>query len=277
MNRQYRENEQLRLQLKSAQAELQELEKMLNAFENQVDVRLGDLLDQLSLLNAETFTLDQELRGIREQRLFGEGVIRYLDGAPRPARPLNLNDLPPMVLQPREVSTSPVNASAPSNSLPTPDIKTLYRRLARRYHPDLTRTEADRRLSNEQMVEVNQAYSAGDLQTLMRLAGFNLPLQNPFQEPTSQSSTLIGQPKTEQEQVEENLNAVRQEIARLSQLPIIKLSLDVKLARHQRRDLLGEMAYDLQRKVGRKIAERDYLRSQINAARSVSNPEDHYD
>jgi len=277
MNRQYRENEQLRLQLKSAQAELQELEKMLNAFENQVDVRLGDLLDQLSLLNAETFTLDQELRGIREQRLFGEDVIRYLDGAPRPARPLNLNDLPPMVLQPRDVSTSPVNASAPSNSLPTPDIKTLYRRLARRYHPDLTRTEADRRLSNEQMVEVNQAYSAGDLQTLIRLAGFNLPLQNPFQEPTSHSSTLIGQPKTEQEQVEENLKTVRQEIARLSRLPIVKLSLDVKLARHQRRDLLGEMAYDLQRKVGRKIAERDYLRSQINAARSMTNPENHHD
>jgi hypothetical protein len=111
----------------------------------------------------------------------------------------------------------------------------------------------------------------------MRLAGFSLPLQNPFQEPTSQSSTLIGQPKTEQEQVEENLKTVRQEIAHLSRLPIVKLSLDVKLARHQRRDLLGEMAYDLQRKVGRKIAERDYLRSQINAARSMTNPENHHD
>jgi len=102
MNRQYRENEQLRLQLKSAQAELQALEKMLVSFENQVEARLGDLLDQLSDLNAEAFTLDQELRGIREQRLFGEGVIRYLDGAPRPVRPLNVNDLPPMVLQPQD-------------------------------------------------------------------------------------------------------------------------------------------------------------------------------
>jgi hypothetical protein len=110
------------------------------------------------------------------------------------------------------------------------------------------------------MVEVNRAYSAGDLQTLMRLAGFSLPLQNLFQEQTPQTNNFNGQPKTEQEQIEESLKAVRQEIARLSRRPIVKLSLDVKLARHQRRDLLGEMAYDLQRKVGREIAERDYLR-----------------
>jgi len=275
MNRQYRENEQLRLQLKSAQAELQALEKMLVSFENQVEARLGDLLDQLSDLNAEAFTLDQELRGIREQRLFGEGVIRYLDGAPRPVRPLNVNDLPPMVLQPQDEPTPAVNASVPSYSPQSQDIKTLYRRLARRYHPDLTRTEADRRACNEQMVEVNRAYSAGDLQTLMHLAGFSLPHQNLFQVPTPQTNNFTGQPKTEQEQTEESLKAVRQEIARLSRLPIVKLSLDVKLARHQRRDLLGEMAYDLQRKVGRKIAERDYLRSQINAARVITDPDNH--
>jgi hypothetical protein len=93
------------------------------------------------------------------------------------------------------------------------------------------------------------------MQSLMRLAGFSLPLHNLYQEPIPQTNRFTGQPKTEHEQIEERLKAVRQEIARLSQLPIVKLSLDVKLARHQRRDLLGEMAYDLQRKVGRKIAE----------------------
>jgi hypothetical protein len=46
----------------------------------------------------------------------------------------------------------------------------------------------------------------------------------------------------------------------------VKLSLDVKLARHQGRDLLGEMQAELQYKVARKLAERDYLRSQISAS-----------
>jgi hypothetical protein len=61
MNRQYRENEQLRLQLKSAQVELPALEKML-VRENQW-ARLGDLLDQ-RWLNAEAF-IGSGAEGIR--------------------------------------------------------------------------------------------------------------------------------------------------------------------------------------------------------------------
>jgi hypothetical protein len=61
------------------------------------------------------------------------------------------------------------------------------------------------------------------------------------------------------------LGELRQQINRLSSLPIVKLSLDVKLARHQGRDLLREMEAELQFKVARKLAERDYLRSQIAA------------
>jgi hypothetical protein len=272
MNRQYREKEQLNIQLKSAATELQELEKMLDAFEKQVDARLGDLLDQLSELNAETSSLDQELRDIREQRLFGEEVIHYLDGAPRPAHPPDLKDLPPLDLQARNGTTPPVKPSALENNSISTDIKTLYRRLARRYHPDLARSDADRRISNQHMVEVNQAYSSGDLRALMHLAGFSLPEQNMFHTPPASIHTFSGESKTEQELLEDKLKAVRQEIARLSRLPMMKLSLDVKLARHQRRDLLGEMAYDLQRKVDRKTAERDYLSSQITAARKAAQP-----
>jgi hypothetical protein len=69
---------------------------------------------------------------------------------------------------------------------------------------------------------------------------------------------------SEQEQAEQKLKAVRMQINKLSNLPIIKLSLDVKLAQHQGRNLLREMAAELQYKVGRKVAERDYLTAQIN-------------
>jgi hypothetical protein len=70
---------------------------------------------------------------------------------------------------------------------------------------------------------------------------------------------------TEMEKTQWKLRELRQQIYRLGSLPIVKLSLDVKLARHQGRDLLGEMQAELQYKVARKLAERDYLRSQIAA------------
>jgi hypothetical protein len=71
---------------------------------------------------------------------------------------------------------------------------------------------------------------------------------------------------TELEQTERKLKAVRQQIIHLSSLPIVKLSLDVKLARHQGRDLLSEMSAELHYKVKRKMAERDYLRAQIDTS-----------
>ncbi len=255
------ELQQARQQLLEAEAELEELEKQIASSEAQVDARLGVLLDQLSELNAETMLLDEQLRKIRERRLFGAELMQYTAGAPRPAPAARLGDLPPLGLNDRNAIHQAVNDAPPGVHIP--DIKLLYRKLARRYHPDLARSDADRAQSNQQMAEINQAYNAGDIQTLMQLAGMSIPYGVDI-------SRLHGKPKsvhheqlTEVEQVEHRLHEVRQEIARLSSLPIVRLSLDVKLKRHQGRDLLGEMASELRYKVARKTAERDYLKAQI--------------
>jgi hypothetical protein len=267
--RSYQEIQAKRAQLQSAQSELQELEDQIRTFEATVDDRLGNLLDLLSELKAETDELDAKLRNIRERRLFGEDLIRYLDGAPRSARPPNLKDLPPMILTRHNSDHKVVENTSSNQEQQIPDIRVLYRKLARRYHPDLARSDADRAMSNEQMAEINQAYQAGDIPTLMRLAGVSLPYGVNLPQPPVQFVGHPIAPMTEQDQLDLHIKTVRQEIARLSRLPIVKLSLDVKLARHQRRDLLGEMAYDLQRKVGRKIAERDYLQAQIKASGGI--------
>ena len=80
------------------------------------------------------------------------------------------------------------------------------------------------------------------------------------------SDNLNDRSLSEAEQLERKINAVRQRITRLSDLPLVRLSLEVKLARHQRRDLLNEMAIELRYKVARKTAERDYLQAQIKAS-----------
>lgn len=50
------------------------------------------------------------------------------------------------------------------------DLKRLYRELARRYHPDLTTNAAERERRNRLMVDINAAYSDGDLDALRALA-----------------------------------------------------------------------------------------------------------
>jgi hypothetical protein len=228
-----------------------------------VDAHLGSLLDQLSDLNAETALLDSQLRRIREERLFGKDRLKYTDGAPQPTLRPNLSDLPAHELPDREaIHAKTMVTSSVEQSIP--DIKVLYRKLARRHHPDLARSDADRVASTTQMVEINQAYQVGDLKFLMRLAGIGLPYGVELPEPMERRKSR-SEPLSEREQAEHKLKAIQQQISRMSSLPIIKLSLEVKLAQHQGRNLLREMAANLQYKVGRKLAERDYLRAQINA------------
>jgi hypothetical protein len=254
-------------QLKTAKAELNELNRQLGAFEALVDAQLGNLLDQLSELNVETATLDATLRHIREERLFGADLMRYLDGAPKPNRPSNLSDLPPSILSDRVAIHT--NTSPSSAEQVIPDIKVLYRKLARRHHPDLARNDGDRLSSHEQMAEINRLYQAGDLKALMRLAGVWLPYGVKLSE---SPLAAAGKPKeslSELEHAEQTLKAVRMQINRLSSLPMVKLSLEVKLARHQGRNLLREMVVELQYKVERKRAERDYLQAQIKTSEEI--------
>ena len=265
MNLGYKDNlQKAQHELEDSKAELEELEKQIQTFEAQVDARLGDLLDQLSDLNAETIALDEKIRQIREQRLFGADLMSYTDGAPKPTRPPNLNDLPPMGIVHRDTLHATVNGAYPGMQIP--DIKVLYRKLARRYHPDLARTDVDRLQSNEQMAEINRAYNAGDLPTLMNLAGVTIPYGVDIPQPPLPTGSLHTDSLTEAEQVELKIKGIRQQITRLSSLPIVKLSLQVKLARHQGRDLLHEMASELRYKVARKTAERDYLKAQIQVS-----------
>ncbi|PWB55471.1 MAG: hypothetical protein C3F13_04115 [Anaerolineales bacterium] len=260
-----------RLELESAEAELAELQRQLRTFESQVDTRLGALLDQLSELNADTTTLDEQLRHIRQQRLFGSELMSYLAGAPQPGRPTRLDNLPPQELQFKQTPASQDQAT-PVQANTLPDIKTLYRRLARRYHPDLARNAADRAQADDLMKTINQAYAAGDLPALMKLAGLSLPYGMETSQAAPKQTATSRVPKDTPEWTITRLREVRQQMNELSNLPIVKLSLDVKLARHQRRDLLGELAAELQYKVARKTAERDYLRSQIDASQRASAP-----
>lgn len=50
------------------------------------------------------------------------------------------------------------------------DIKALYRELARRYHPDLSETEASREQCEAVMREINSAYQAGNLDLLVQIS-----------------------------------------------------------------------------------------------------------
>jgi len=248
---------QAREALVAAEAELAAVQSELEEFEKQVESLLGPLLDQLSTLDAEVKLLTSRLIDLRESRLFGDRRASY-------SGPYFAHLPDPTIPDADEKSTRPSESKAAGAALPTPnnpqaELKRLYRRLARRYHPDLARDESERAQNTEQMTAINQAYAIGDLGSLRRLAGIYVPDAIPdYLHPTQHHSEI--------ERLKIRLRQVQEQIKHLEALPIIKLNIEAKLARRQGRSLLSEMANDLRRKLARKTAERDYLRSQLDHA-----------
>jgi archaellum component FlaC len=266
MYRRYNDLEGIQQELHSAEAELEELKEQIQSFERVVEARLGEQLDQISDLNMEIASLNETLLSIRDQRLYGEDRMRYQDGAPITTPAPLAEEVSPKGIPLRRTEPSAGEVATQDNRNKVPELKELYRKLARMYHPDLARSESDRRSLNDQMTRINQMYARKDISGMKRLAGLTvLPdLESNWISPDLLTPKLSD--LSEAEQAQARLKSIRQEITTLSSLPSVKLSLEVKLARHQGRDLLNVMAMDLRFKVARKMAERDYLRAQIKTS-----------
>ncbi len=66
-------------------------------------------------------------------------------------------------------TAGPGRAHSQKAYTPTPEIKRLYREVARRVHPDLTTDDADRAKRQDLMAKANQAYMVGDQAALARV------------------------------------------------------------------------------------------------------------
>ncbi|MCA9973306.1 MAG: hypothetical protein KC425_23970, partial [Anaerolineales bacterium] len=98
-----------------------------------------------------------------------------------------------------------------------------------------------------------------------------------------QPPTPAASAQTEAEMVralEEELSRCRRRLRRihlerqtLHTDPMVSLSLEVKLAQRQGRDLLAEMAAELDRKIARKQVERDMIKAQFENLQRPSPPD----
>ena len=249
---------QLRLSLKEAQedydlaeAELKSQVADIRRLERRIQLRVGRLIERLARLEGEIDKYQTDL-------------LRYRS----PDREALESGYLPVEEQYRRVWEVPRDdpAAGPEqiSSMDKKQFKRLYRQLARRFHPDLARDEGERDIRNERMAALNEAYEAGSLIELVALAN----------EPTEDSPGPTEVTGTETDMVkvlQKELNRLRRqtllmqnEIENLHNLPLVQLSLEIKMARRSGRDLLAEIGADLKGQIARKTAERDLLRTQLD-------------
>jgi len=242
---------QIHNQLIEAEAELADQLAGINAFELEFEAKVGHLIDSLETIEKEIQWYTERIQIIRSKEIFGQAHI-----------PVDTQYQRTWQAPPPSVPTPPPEPLDPDREA---EIKRLYRQLARRFHPDLAVDEADRARRTKTMAAINDAYAARSLVELVALAKESETVIDAGRARSGKTEAQMAQAlQAELDRCRRRLREIQQELGGLRYRPSVELSIEVKLARRQGRDLLAEMAADLERKIARKTAERDILKAQFD-------------
>ena len=238
-------------QLIDAEAELADRLAEINAFEFEFEAKVGHLIDKLDALETQVQRYNERIQIARNKQVFGSAHI-------------------PVEAQYRRTWQSPRTSAPTPPPQPLPpaseaEIKRLYRQLARRFHPDLAIDERDRLFRTQKMTAVNNAYAARSMAELVALAATPDNQISTGRDISGQTEAqLIQTLQSELIRCKSRLRDIEQEIKGLHHRPSVDLSLEVKSARRQGRDLLAEMAADIEKKIMKKEVELDMLKAQFD-------------
>ena len=250
----------LRQQIEAAEAELVnreaalvDLRVELSAFRLEYDTRGGRKVAELDEVEAEIKRCQHQISQYRQWGPSGPPQTRtgaaYVPVEEQYSRTWQQPEEPPSPppAEPMDVATEA-------------QIKKLYRRLCRRFHPDLTQDAAERVWRTEMMAAINAAYAARSLVELQALA------EKPDRSPSAETGTeeqRLAALRDKLQQIQRRLREVEQEIYELTNSPTMQMSLDVKFAQRQGWDLLARMAEDVEKDLARKRVELDFLVAQL--------------
>jgi len=251
------EMDQLQAEVARRQEQIAALELELlefNQFNQEIETRLGPW--QRRVADLETAIAEARTRATR-RAMWGERADAGTapeDVMEQYKRVWSQSETPPP-------PPGPAPASPPRDSetveLQEAKLKTLYRQLAKRFHPDLASTPEDKAARAERMAEINAAYADHDWDKLQAIANTpDLPTPAPAEVP---------RPRTRAEMIQE----LQREIMRLDGViaeldhtlthglsqSLVDFKLEADLARRAGRDLLSELESDLRAEAARLEAE----------------------
>jgi hypothetical protein len=145
--------------------------------------------------------------------------------------------------QSAEAADSALSMHVNESFEPTDDLKRLFREIAKLVHPDLTTDDRERERRHRAMTAVNQAFAAGDAKGLQRI------LDDWETSPESVQGKGIGADLIriirKIHQVNRRLSQIEEELGELRRSELYDLKERYEAARDLGRDLLAEMADQL--------------------------------
>ena len=146
---------------------------------------------------------------------------------------------------------------------PSPSLKTLFREVAKRIHPDFASDEAEQKHFTLLMARANQAYSCGDAETLQRLLDDHLEVNASVAD--EGDSLVLLRLVRQIQHAERDVAALDREHEMLLGSEIGQLYTDAETASHEDRDLLAELAASLRERIAEAKYRLEFVTRQVSA------------
>ena len=226
--------------LAEREAELAELRAQLTAFE-------GSYLRRVGVLYAELDELEARIAE-REVDLYDS------DAARRRAQEARQRA--------QETHDAAFNAAQEADEFdPPPDLKRLFREVAKRIHPDFAADETEQKHFTLLMTRANEAYRRGDLETLQRLLDDHREISAAIA--TEDDAAEMLRVLRQIGHAERDIATLDAERESLLGSEIGQLHVDAEAAHGEGRDLLTELAESLREQIADARYRFDFIDRQI--------------
>ncbi|MEP7286167.1 MAG: J domain-containing protein [Chloroflexota bacterium] len=221
-----------RVALAEERASLQKLQSEIESFARQYARTIGSLEAQLDAIRQQIEAL-QTVSRPEQSSIWGPGFSSFEESFDaKYRRPQN-----PMISAPTPRAANEA------------ELRSLYRQLARKYHPDTTTDPAEKARLTIIMAQVNAAYRAKNFDELQALDGQKAAkrpkdhsIAPPVVDPSVQREPTFFDLQKTATQLDEEIAWTRIAYQRLMIGPLMSLKIEASIARSQGRDLLRELA-----------------------------------
>jgi len=232
-----------REELAAIRATLAERELELVDFRSQLAAFEGRYLRQVGALYAELDDWKARIAELRARFNPSAGATAQAEQAREQAR--------------QTYQEAHGKASETRDFTPSPDLKRLYREVAKRIHPDLAKDSADLERRTRFMADANRAYEAGDAEALQRI------LDEYHDGADAVEGEGIGAELVriirQISLAKDRVSAIERELAMLRQSEIALLKKQAEESEQAGRDLLAELATAAREKIELAKKEHDGL------------------
>jgi hypothetical protein len=238
-----------RAALAEHRAALLKLQNEIDTFARQYDRIIGPLEAQLDQIRQQIEALQSEplnFNSFDNGSIWGPGYTSFEESFDAKYR------------RPNNPTITPTPRAVDETSL-----RSLYRKLARKYHPDTTTDPAEKARLTVIMAQINAAYRARNMDELYALdgQGARRPTVEPAIKPmATQRKATYSDLLMQSHKLDEEILWVKSEHQRLMTSPLMSLKIEHSLARSQGRDLLREIAAKVR-------ADLDGARAELEALR----------